>query len=183
MKRDEYEEGHDPKWKPTRGARSGLGLGELLVAFFDGSSLSRGEALKKGEKLGGLEAFEQMIGLGAVVGARGADDDDRQLGIEFFKSCDEIATGHIADAGIEDNAMQTRKRLEGVDGFECAVGGDDVEFGGLDDEFARGDAAGVLTVDDEEAGPNHPVIIERFKRFGKGPDHTDSSCGDGMGRN
>jgi len=102
------------------------------------------------------------------VSAGSADDDYGNFGIDFFEFGDEIATAHVANACVEDDAMHIGESLQGFDRFGGAVGGDDVEFGGLDDELARGNATGIFTVDDKKAGPDHAAIMEREGRFGKG---------------
>jgi len=172
------ERGCDPKGEEFLG-ESGLYLGKLLVALLDCSRLGWDEGLQKGEELGGFEAFEQVVSLRTFVRAWGTDNDDGKRGVEFFHSGDEIAAGHVADAGVEDDAVQAGEGLQGVDRFESAVGGDDVELGGLDNEFARGDAAGVLTVDDKKAGPNHAVIIDPLSRFEKCRDHLAAGVAKG----
>ena len=154
-------------------------MGELLVALFDGRGLRGDEALEQREEFAGLEAFELVVGLRTLVGSRGADDDDGEFRINLLELGDEIAAGHVADAGVEDDAVQAGEGLQGVDRFESAVGGDDVELGGLDNEFARGDAAGVLTVDDKKAGPNHAVIIDPLSRFEKCRDHLAAGVAKG----
>ncbi len=55
---------------------SGLGLGELLVALLDRCGFFRDEALEEGEESGRLEALEEVVSLGTLVGTGGADDDD-----------------------------------------------------------------------------------------------------------
>ena len=144
-----------------------MSFGKLFITLFDGCGFGRDEALEKGEELGGLEAFEHVIGLGALVGAGCADDDDGKLRVDALELGDKVAAGHVMDAGVEDDSVEAREGLQGVDRLVCAVGGDDVKLGGLDDELARRDAARVLTVDDEETRPHHAVIIDFCARFGK----------------
>jgi hypothetical protein len=113
-----------------------LGLGELLVALLDRGGFFWDEALKEGEEFGRLEAFKEVVGLWTLVGSRGADDNDGEFGVELFELGDEVAAGHVADASVEDDAVEAREGLEGIDSLERTVGGDDIELRGLDDEFA-----------------------------------------------
>jgi hypothetical protein len=109
------------------------------------------------------------------VSARGAYYDDGKLGIEFFDSGDEVAASHVADTSVEYDTVDLGKCGQSFDGLSCAVGGDNVEFGGLDDELAGGDAAGIFAIDDEKAGPDHVFDYGAMKAA------MDSSPGDIVG--
>jgi hypothetical protein len=148
------------------GAVSGLvlvlGLTEALVLGFDGCGFFGRDGLEKLEKLGGLEGVEVKVGAGAVGRAGGVDDDEWELGVDGVELFDEAFTRGVLDAGVDDDTVDQGEALEGLNGFFAAVGGDDVEFGGLNDELSRGDAAGVFAVDNEETGPGHVSIIGGF---------------------
>ena len=110
------------------------------------------------EQAGGIEEFEVVVGFGAVVGAGCVDDDDGELGVTRFELTDDFFGWAIAQAGVQDDAVEGREATDGFNCFGAAVGGDDVEFCGFDDELASGDVCGELTVYDEEAGPGHPSL-------------------------
>lgn len=116
----------------------------------------------------GVESFEQLEealwieGFDAVVGSMAsvfAHRDDGEPGLQLFEFLDQLAAGDVGDGDVEDDAVNAREFFEGLDGFGSAVGSDDVELRGLDDELAGGDGAGVFAVDDEEAGPEHVGLI------------------------
>ncbi len=134
---------------------SGEGLAELDVLGVDGGRLVGDEGFEEEEEAGGVEGFEGVIGGVAVVDAGGADGDDGQGGVLLLEAGDEVGAGHVAHAGVKDDAADVGELVEGGEGFLRAVGGDGVELRGLDDELARGYARGVLAIDDKEAGPDH----------------------------
>ncbi len=89
------------------------------------------------------------------MGAGRADDDDGKVGVAFLDPRDKVAAGHVADTGVEDNAVDLWERGQSFYSLRCAVGGDDVELGGFDDELTGGNATGVFAIDDEKAWPDH----------------------------
>lgn len=97
--------------------------------------------------------------------AGSADGDDGKRGDELFDASDEVAAGHVADTGVEDNAIDLGEAFEGFDGFFGAVGGDDVKLGGFDDQLAGGDTARVLAVDDQKTGTDHGFDYLPLKRL------------------
>ena len=94
------------------------------------------EFLEQGQELPGFEGIEGVIGELAVGTAWSEDDDYGNPGGDFFEFGDEVVTGHVGHAGVGDDEVELRILLQGVDCFLAAVGGDDVEFCGLDDELA-----------------------------------------------
>jgi len=145
-----------------RDAPSSLGeiAAEALVGGFDDAGFLGIEAAEELEEIGGVEGLEVVRGPGALGRARSHDDDDGAVGGEVLELLDEFGAGHVADASVENNAADAGEDLEGFEGFVAAVGGDDVELGGFDDQLARGDAAGVFAIDDEKTGADHGFIID-----------------------
>jgi len=94
-----------------------------------------------------------------MLRARCADDDKRKVSGKNAQIFDQLRAAHVPDARIDNGAVDVRKALEGLNRLLPAIGRDDVEFSGLNDEFAGGDAAGVFAVDNEKAGPVHPLIM------------------------
>jgi hypothetical protein len=66
---------------------------------------------------------------------------------------------HVDHACICDDAIQGREFVKDSNRFLASVGGDHVEFGGLDNQLAGGDAGRAFTIDDEEARADHASIL------------------------
>jgi hypothetical protein len=77
---------------------------------------------------------------------------------------DEIGARDVLDASVKDCAADRGKTVKEIERFASAVGSDDVELGGFDDELASGDAAGKFAVDDEKTGSIHGCIRCNFAR-------------------
>jgi hypothetical protein len=128
---------------------------ELLVAPFDDGGRGGLEAAEDFEELGGIEGFKLEVGVGTTFEAGCADDDDGALGLDGLDGVGEFVAGDVKDTAVENDAVYVGEQLEDLEGFGTAICGEDVEFGSFDDEFAGGDAAGELPVDDEKTWPDH----------------------------
>ena len=126
---------------------------EVFVALFDGGGGLGLEAAQDVKQLGGVERFQKEVGLGAAVEAGGGDDDDGDLWLEGLDGACYDAAGRVVEAAIENDSADGGEEFEELERLFAAVGGEDVELGGLNHELAGGDAAGEFAVDDEEARP------------------------------
>ena len=63
----------------------------------------------------------------------------------------QIGAGHLRHFSVHNDGIDCREPSDGLEGFVDAVGGQDVEFSGFDDEFAGGNASRVLAVHDQKA--------------------------------
>ena len=132
---------------------------QIFIALFDFGSGFGLEFFEEREKPPGIKGLEDVIGMFAGRVAWSADDDDGYFRLQLFERVYEVATGHVFHAGIGDDAIDAGELAQRFDGFFAAVSGDDVEFGGFDDELAGGDAGGGFAVDDEIAGTYHGFSI------------------------
>ena len=106
-----------------------------------------------------VEGVELVRGAGAVDRAGALNHDDGNVRRALANGGDDGLAGDVVNHGIEHGTVDVWEMLKGLDGFFAAVGGDDIEFCGLDDQLARGDGAGVFAVDDEKTGPNHGAML------------------------
>jgi len=134
-------------------------LFQVFVALLDFGGGFGLEFFEEREKPPGVEGLEDMVGMFASRMAWSADDDDRKFRLKLFERVYEVATGHVFHARIGDDAIESGELAEGFDGFFAAVGGDDVELGGFDDELAGGDAGGGFAIDDEVTRADHDSSI------------------------
>ena len=120
------------------------------------------ETLEQGEKFFGVEGLQSVVG-GITAGvARRGDYDYGELRLEGFQGEDQFVAGHVGHAGVGDYAVDGGELAQDFDGLMAAVGGDDVEFGGFDDQLAGRDAGGGFAVNDEEAGTEHAYLLARI---------------------
>ena len=138
---------------------------QVFVALLDLGGGFGLEFLEKRKEEPWIEGFEGVIGLFTEGVAGCADEDDGYFWLQVFKCCNERIGWHIFHAGVHNDTVQCGKFAQGFDGFFAAVGGDDVELGGLDDEFAGGDAGGGFAIDDEVTGADHGSSIRSRRKI------------------
>jgi len=136
-------------------------LFEVLVALGDLSGGLGLEGFEEGKKLLGIEGVEVVVGADGGDAAWGVDDDYGDFGVDLFEFSDEVVAGHVGEASVGDDAVEGGVFAEGFDGLVAGVGGEDVEFGGFDDQLAGRNGRGAFAIDDEEAGANHDSIVGR----------------------
>lgn len=96
-----------------------------------------------------------MVGAGTLWATRTLHNDDGNLWRTVAYGAEDVAAGKVADSGVQNDAVDGRKALKGLNGFGAVVGGDHVELRGLDDQLAHGNGSGVFAIDYQEAGANH----------------------------
>ena len=127
--------------------------------MLDGAALAGKELMEELEQMRGVEGVDLVGGAGAIDRSGTLNHDDGNVRRALANGGDDCFAGDVVNHGVEDSTVDVREMLKGLDGFFAAVGGDDIEFCGLDDQLARGDGAGVFAVDDEKTGPNHGDIL------------------------
>ena len=104
----------------------------FIVLFYLGGGGGVKAREKREEKLW-IEGIENVIGPVALASAGCADHDYGDIRAHVFERIDEVGAWHVGHSGVGDDAIDRGKLLQGLDCFGAAVGGDDVEFCGLDD--------------------------------------------------
>lgn len=132
-----------------------VGLFQLFVASFDLPGGFRMQPLEQVEEFAGIECVDCVVGQRARVVRWCADDDHGNGGVDLLERSEELFAGHVGQACVGNDAVDGREFAQGLDGFFAAVSGDDVEFGGFDDELAGGDSGGGFAVYYEETGTKH----------------------------
>lgn len=79
------------------------------------------------------------------------DDDDGDSGVNLFDCSDEVGGGHLRHFRVHHDSVDCRESPEGGERLLGAVGGENVELGGFDDELAGGYASRVFVVNNEKA--------------------------------
>jgi hypothetical protein len=151
------------------------GVFEVFVAFFNGGYGLWLEFFQKRQQTPWIEGFHVVIRILAGGVARAADQDYGDFGLSLLERRDQFFGGHVFHACVQHHSIEGGKFRQRFNGFFAAVGGDDVEFRGLDDEFARGDAAGGFAVDHEIAGSDHASIV--YFRGDSGNARLARDCG------
>jgi len=80
-----------------------------------------------------------------------ADEYAFHLRVTVADGGKEVSAAFTGYGGVEHDAADAWKDVKQIETLTAGIGGDYVEFGGLQDQFAAGDAGGVLRIDDEEA--------------------------------
>jgi hypothetical protein len=132
---------------------------EGVVLLLDDFSFAGEEFVEEFEEIGWVEGVDEVGRTGAVLRAGTLHDDDGGVGNAGANSGDDLLAGDVVNGGVEHHTVDGGKTLEGFQGFGAAVGGDDVELCGLDNQFAGRDAGGVFAVDDEKTGANHNSMV------------------------
>ena len=120
---------------------------QLFVLGFDGGALLGLNLFEQLQQPRRLERVQMMVGALAEVATRPADANDDQFRLECFHVPDHLSAGHVAKIGVHHHAINRREPLQGLQRLFAAVSRDDIQLRGLDNEFARGDTAGVLAID------------------------------------
>jgi hypothetical protein len=118
-----------------------VGLFQVFVAFFYGGYGIWLEIFKEGQETPWIERFHVVISILAGGVPWAADHDYGHFGLQFLECCDQLFGGHVFHTRVHDDSVQRGIFPQGFEGFFAAVGGDDIEFRGFNDEFPRGDAA------------------------------------------
>ncbi len=137
------------------GALYQLLAAELFVALFDlrgGLWLNAAENL---QQLGRIERLQLIVGLGTSIEARRCDHNDGNLWLKLLDFGGQFAARDIVEAAVKHDAADGRESGEDVEGLLAAVCRNDVELSRFDHQLAGRDAAGELSVDDEEARSDH----------------------------
>src|SRR6185312_14200644 len=90
---------------------------EDVVLLLDGLGRAGEELMEEFEEAGGIEGVDVMGGAGAMLRAGTLDDDDRNLRGAGANSGDDGFAGNVVDGGVQDDAVDVGKALEGFKGF------------------------------------------------------------------
>jgi hypothetical protein len=115
---------------------SAAGPAYVLVVIFNLFVLLRLNALKRLQQLCRIKRFELIAGIRALRESRCGDDDDWHRRVEGFDLTGKLGAGKVFQTTIQNNSSDGGKAFEGLQCLSTAVGCDDVEFGGFNDEFA-----------------------------------------------
>ena len=136
---------------------------EIFVAALDAGGGFGLQGLQQTEELPGVKGFQGVIRQFAGSASGSADHNDRNFGMDGFEGSDQCVALHVRKARVGDDAVHSREAFQRVNGFLAAIGGDDVELCGFNDEFSRGDSARRLPIDDEKTGPVHAIHYEGLR--------------------
>lgn len=132
---------------------------EGIVLLLDDVGGTRKELVKEFEEAGRVEGINEVGRAGAGLRRGSLDDDDGNLRGAGANGRDDLLARNIVDGGVENDAVDAGEALKGLESLSAAVGRDDVELRGFDDELAGGNGAGMLAVDDEETWPSHGYMV------------------------
>ena len=147
-------------WRVRSGFTVEVEVFEVFVSFFYAGGGFRVQFFEQGEEQAGDRRIRGCDRPGAWERREACRWRRRGCrGRRVLSSVMRASQGMSFIAGVGNDSVEVGIALEGVDGFEAAVGGDDVEFGGFDDELAGGYAAGRFAIDYKKARPDHFLFL------------------------
>lgn len=109
--------------------------GLILAALLNLRVLLRLDSLESLEELCRIEGFELIVSAGALCESGRHYGNNRHRWIEELDLTGELGTRNIVQTSVQDDSIDGWKALEGFQSFLAAIGCDDVEPCGLNDQL------------------------------------------------
>src|ERR1700761_2173773 len=128
---------------------------QLFVALFDRCGGLGFQIAKNLKQLRRIKRLKLIVRFRAAREAWGRDHDDWHILLNLLDLASHFRSGEVVQPAVEDDAVDSRKSVEDLQGLFAAVRRKNVELGSFDHELARRDAARKLPVDDKKTRPDH----------------------------